>query len=119
MPTNRRKIDRSKRPGRSLIVTREIIEAWYARDFDALHHACGLAVWQPSPLPIEICPSGISEDSADPDNQWDRESLRWQRELLEVAGWPGEVRARKSYDRTRSPPRVNGAHGQAGRATAQ
>ena len=87
MPTRRTK---TKRRGHKKL-TPEMIDAWHACDASALHVACGLQVWQYSPLPLEICIGGIDADDK-PRDEFDRDSLRWQRLLLEAAGWPQDCR---------------------------
>lgn len=41
---------RTVKKARNFIVTLEIVEAFKARDHQALHLACGLKPWEPSPL---------------------------------------------------------------------
>jgi hypothetical protein len=97
MSTNRRTKRRGAKPG----ITPEVIAAWQAADFRALHRALGLAPWEPSPLPREIIALGCSQDDevdADSDRCWDRalpKVLAIQRKLLEVAGWP---ECREAYE---------------------
>ena len=83
MPTRRTKI---KRHGHKRL-SPELIAAWHSCDYGALHVACGLQVWERSPLPREICAYGV-----DAINGVGRESLYWQRLLLEAAGWPSDCR---------------------------
>jgi hypothetical protein len=79
MSTKRRTLRRGGRKGR---LTPEVIAAWLAADFHALHCALGLRVWEASPLPREITPLGCDDDGAD------RQAVELQRRLLAAAGWP-------------------------------
>jgi hypothetical protein len=89
MTTNRTPINRPPL-GR---ITPEVIEAWHACDEPTLGALLHLKVWQRSPLPApEISGYGSSEDSRIED-EWGRQSLELQRELLRVAGWPRGCRA--------------------------
>jgi hypothetical protein len=85
MPTNRRRIDR----GKGGAITPEVIASWPAADHHALHSALGLKVWQDSPLPPEL--HGVDEDSP-ADNEWYRQSLRLQRKLMKLCGFPSDCR---------------------------
>lgn len=85
MPTNRRKIERSK----GGTITPEVIASWHAADYSALHSALDLKPWQKSPLPPEL--HGIDERKA-PNNKWGRQSLRLQKKLLKLCGWPNDRR---------------------------
>jgi hypothetical protein len=58
MSTKRRIIDRERKQG----ITPEAVAAWMACDWDALHCALGLNIWERSPLPREISGMGCSED---------------------------------------------------------
>jgi hypothetical protein len=87
MTTNRRKLDRTKRP----IITEQAVAAWKRADFMALHRALGLKLWETSPLPSEITALGCSEDELDPADhryQYDVKALALQKQLLSAAGWP-------------------------------
>jgi hypothetical protein len=86
MPTNRRKIDRNKGGA----ITPEVVASWHAADYSALHTALGLKPWQESPLPPEL--HGIDEATADLTNKWGRQSLRLQRKLMKLCGWPNDCR---------------------------
>jgi hypothetical protein len=85
MPTNRRKIDRNK----DGTVTPEVVASWHAADYTALHRALALKPWQESPLPPEL--HGIDPDKV-PQHKWDRQSLRLQRKLMKLCGWPNDCR---------------------------
>lgn len=81
-------------------LTPDVIAAWKAADFTALHSALGLSPWNVSPLPGEIIELGV--DQGEPrewmgsaqQRDW-RNAQALQRELLEVAGWPD---CRKAYE---------------------
>jgi hypothetical protein len=85
MPTNRKKLNRSKDGA----ITPEVIASWHAADYTALHSALGLKVFQESPLPPEL--HGIHPDKV-PQHKWDKQSLRLQRQLMRLCGWPNDCR---------------------------
>jgi hypothetical protein len=98
MSTKRRVIDRGK-GGR---LTPDIIAAWHACDFSALHHLLRLHPWDSSPLPKEIAGGiGVDQDdlldfdpdTASPADQALPKVVAIQAELLAVAGWPTGARA--------------------------
>jgi hypothetical protein len=97
MSTNRRTRHRGAKPG----ITPEVVAAWQAADYRALHRALGLGPWEQSPLPREIIALGCSQDDevdADSGRCWDQalpKVLAIQRKLLEVAGWP---ECREAYE---------------------
>ena len=43
-------------------ITPDVIAAWHACDYNALHIALGLRVWEASPLPDSIIEIGVGED---------------------------------------------------------
>lgn len=102
-----------KAKGRQHRITPDVIAAWLAADYMALHRALGLHPWEASPLPYTITSLGVSEElvaSADPKNPHEQtyaQALELQRELLAVAGWPAEAREayqqnlREAQERTR------------------
>lgn len=104
MPTNRTRI--ARRQNRRQI-TPEVIAAWEAADYHALHAALGLDPWDASPLPEEITALGVPDDdevnayraSVRGENGHWAQSLKpavmLQRQLLKIAGWPD---CRKAYE---------------------
>src|SRR6188472_3143559 len=100
MATKRRTIRRGIRSNR---LTPEVIAAWMACDYRALHCALGLQPHEPSPLPREIGALGCSEEdlarvAPDSPRLWDKalpRSLELQRRLLALAGWPD---CREAYE---------------------
>jgi hypothetical protein len=92
MGTKRRPLRRERKTR----LTPEAIAAWQSCDARALACALGLDFWgEPSPLPAEIISSGVSPNLRPYPNSvrcWDKaydKVLALQRELLQVAGWPG------------------------------
>jgi hypothetical protein len=90
MTTKRRTIRR----GGTRRITPEVVAAWQAADYSALHCALGLGPWEPSPLPVEITALGCSLDDIpeqDSSSCWDDslpKAQALQRQLLALAGWP-------------------------------
>lgn len=77
-------------------ITPDVIAAWHACDYNALHIALGLRVWEASPLPDSIIEIGVGEDGPPATPAFaDSYSkvIALQRELLKVAGWPKGCRA--------------------------
>lgn len=75
-------------------ITDEVVSAFKAGDYLALHRALGLAPHQCSPLPDTITALGVSQD---PPPDWmtdERERSDWrnaqmlQAQLLRLVGWP-------------------------------
>jgi hypothetical protein len=89
MTTKRRTIRRGGR-GR---ITPEVIAAWRAGDYGALHLALHLHPWCHSPLPKEIICLGVDQNSpphfldVQQREDW-RQAAALQAELLKIAGWP-------------------------------
>jgi hypothetical protein len=89
MTTKRRTIRRGGR-GR---ITPEVIAAWGAGDYGALHLALHLHPWCHSPLPKEIICLGVDQNSpphfldVQQREDW-RQAAALQAELLKIAGWP-------------------------------
>jgi hypothetical protein len=96
MPTNR-----TTRGTRRRHVNEAAIRAWLRADYFALHRALNLHPGVPSPLPTSITPLGCDPDCP-PDRDytgWARgwpESVALQRELLAIAGPPGEIEGDES-----------------------
>ena len=77
-------------------ITPDVIAAWHACDYNALHIALGLKVWEASPLPDCITELGVCEDetpSAPAFEDVYPKVIKLQRELLKQGGWPKGCRA--------------------------
>ncbi|MFZ3247917.1 MAG: hypothetical protein WB037_18650 [Pseudolabrys sp.] len=77
-------------------ITPDVIAAWHACDYNALHIALGLKVWEASPLPDCITELGVCEDetpSAPAFEDSYPKVIKLQRELLKQGGWPKGCRA--------------------------
>jgi hypothetical protein len=61
MPTNRTPIARNRSGHR---ITPEVVAAYEARDYLALHRALSLKPWQASPLPLELTALGVDQGRA-------------------------------------------------------
>src|SRR5262245_57327134 len=89
MTTKRRTLRRDVRKDR---LTPEVIAAWKACDYAALHSALGLRPWEASPLPREITAFGVDPDDViDDGTNWSKslpQALNLQRKLIERVGWP-------------------------------
>jgi len=102
MPTNRTPVNRR----RIRQLSPEVIAAWTACDFHALHRALGLGPADSSPLPYEVTALGVGDDDDLPlepnhprsNGPWARSlktAVTLQRQLLRIAGWPD---CRKAYE---------------------
>src|SRR5689334_2775915 len=96
-------IKRRRAKEREHRITPEVIAAWEAADFSALHAALDLKPWEASPLPREITALGVSQsDVADPTrwadlwNESITQAVELQRQLLKLAGWPD---CREEYEK--------------------
>ena len=110
MTTKRTRI---RRPQKRRI-TPEAIAAWHACDYNALHIALGLRVWEASPLPECIIEIGVCEDklpSAPAFADSYPKVIKLQRDLLKVAGWPKGCRAayEKNLARAKEEERARAA----------
>jgi hypothetical protein len=80
----------------------EVIAAWMACDYRALHSALGLSPAHVSPLPYEITVLGVSDDDFDqhrgdtigpgPFSRSLKKAVKLQRQLFRVAGYPRDAR---------------------------